>query len=110
MYCKNCSSTIKEETIVISIILAISAIVGFYIYGETSSEMDNPQALFIGFGIGGMFVLVALLQILGRKRSKINSYEKHDKSKDSIIFCAACSSLNNIEDNNCFRCKCPLLK
>ena len=43
---------------------------GFYIYGEISSEMDNPEALYIGFGIGGMFVTIALLQILGRKRSK----------------------------------------
>lgn len=167
---------------IFSIILAIAAIIGFFIYGETSSEMDNPEALYIGLGIGGMFILIALFQILGRKRSKtwdgtvidktiknkrrrqntgsdtndyywvdyieykviirsdsgkkheitaeddttlynyyeigdrvrhhggLNSYEKYDKSRDSIIFCAACGSLNNIEDDNCFRCKCPLLK
>lgn len=167
---------------IFSIILAMAAIIGFFIYGETSSEMDNPQAMYIGLGIGGMFILIALFQILGRNRSKtwdgtvidktiknkrrrqntgsdtndyywvdyieykviirsdsgkkheitaeddttvynyyekgdrvrhhggLNSYEKYDKSKDSIIFCAACGSLNNIEDDNCFRCKCPLLK
>lgn len=165
-----------------SIILAMAAIIGFYIYGEISSEMDNPEALCIGLGIGGMFILIALFQIFGRKRSKtwdgtvidktiknkrrrqntgsdandyywidyieykviiksdsgkkyditaeddttlynyyeigdrvrhhggLNSYEKYDKSKDSIIFCAACGSLNNIEDDYCFRCQCPLLK
>ena len=51
-------------------ILAIAAVVGFYIYGETSSEMSNPQALYIGFGIGGMFIFVALIQMIGRKTSK----------------------------------------
>ncbi len=165
-----------------SVIIAIVAIIGFYIYGETSSEMSNPQALYIGFGIGGMFVLVALIQVIGRKKSKtwdgvvidktiknkkrrqstgsedsdyywleyieykviikndqgkkyeitaeddttqynyyqigdrirhhagLNSYEKYDKSKDSIIFCAACGTLNQIEADYCHRCKCPLLK
>ena len=163
-------------------ILAIAAVVGFYIYGETSSEMSNPQALYIGFGIGGMFIFVALIQMIGRKTSKtwdgtvidktikkkrrrkstgseesdydwvdyveykviikseegkkheitaedddtlynyykvgdrvrhhggLNSYEKYDKSNDSIIFCAACATLNQIEDDKCHRCKCPLLK
>lgn len=169
----------NKSSTIFSIILAMTAIIGFFIYGETSSEMDNPEALYIGFGIGGMFILIALFQIIGRKRSKtwdgtvidktiknkmrkqnagnndyywvdffeykviirgdsgkkheitseddttiynyyeigdrvrhhggLNSYEKYDKSKDSIIFCAACGSLNNIEDDYCFRCKCPLL-
>jgi len=161
--------------------LAMIAVIGFFIYGETSSEMDNPEALFIGLGIGTMFVIIALFQNLGRKKSKtwdglvvdktvekkkkkesysddgsyhwkiydfytvtikseagkthtitaqdddtlynyysigdkvrkhagLNTYEKYDKSKDSIIFCNACSSLNSIADDYCFRCKCPLLK
>ena len=30
--------------------------------------MSNPQSLYIGFGIGGMLLLIALFQILGRKR------------------------------------------
>lgn len=164
---------------IFSVIIAVAAIIGFYIYGETSSEMENPQALYIGFGIGGMFLLIALFTIIGRKKSTtwdgtvvdkkiekkrrsqssgdnhywenytlftvflrsdngkkhrisvendntiynyyqigdrvrhhkgLNSYEKYDKSRDSIIFCNACASLNNIQDDFCFRCKCPLLK
>lgn len=168
---------------IFSVILAVAAVIGFFIYGETSSEMENPQALYIGLGIGGMFMLVALLQIVGRKRNKtwdgvvvdktitkknrqqstdggnndyyihyyteyavivreerngkihqmsaedddtvfnyyqigdqvrrhggLNSYEKYNKSKDSIIFCNACGTLCDINDDHCFRCKCPLLK
>jgi len=162
-------------------ILAVVAIVGFTIAGEIGADnMENPRALFIGLGIGGMFLLIALFQILGRKRSStwdgtvsdkrinkkrrrqntgdgnyywvdyieyvvtinnrngelhqinvedddtlynyyqvgdqvrhhagLNTYEKYDKSKDDIIFCAACASLNDINDDYCFRCKCPLLK
>lgn len=160
-------------------ILAIVAIVGFYIAGETSSEMDNPESLYIGFGIAAMFLLIALFQIRGKKRGRtwdgvvvdkkvkektrrrssgdedywqkyleykvficaengkmheirvenddtlyhyfsvgdkvrhhkgINSYEKFDKSNDTIIFCSACATLCDIADDFCFRCKCPLLK
>jgi len=159
--------------------LAIIALVGFYIYGETSYEMNNPEALYIGIAIGSMFLLIGMSTMLGRKRSKtwdgvvtkkeildktrnkkmsddnqleyykvynviilsennkevtirvedddtvykyykvgdkvrhhggLNSYEKYDKSKDSIIFCNACASLNDINDEKCFRCSCPLLK
>lgn len=168
---------------IFSAILAVAAVIGFYMYGETSSEMENPQALYIGVGIGAMFVVIALFQIIGRKRSKtwdgvvadktvkkknrrqstgsgdndyyihyyteyavivredktgkthrivfeddttvfdyyqvgdrvrrhagLNSYEKYDKSQDSIIFCNACGTLCNIGDDVCSRCKCPLLK
>ena len=157
--------------------LAFFAVLGFYIYGQTSSEMENPEALYIGLGIGSMFMLIALFQIVGRnksttwdgtvvdkkikKKSKLdkyedswkdhliyqvvikadngkkhditaedddtvynyykigdrirhhkglNSYEKHDKTGDTIIFCNACASLNDITNDFCFRCKCPLLK
>jgi hypothetical protein len=161
-------------------ILAVVVIVGFFIYGQTSSEMDNPQALFIGLGIGGMFLTIALLSTISRamvkqwdgvvidkkiekktrrqkdsngqyyterytlytvvfktdqgkieKRSRedddlvynyfeigdrvrhhkgLGTLEKYDKSKDSIIFCNACSTLNDINDEKCYRCSCPLLK
>ena len=160
-------------------VLALIAIVGFYIYGESSPEMDNPEALYIGLGIGGMFLAIALFQSIGRrsttwdgvvvdkqieeKRRKrhsgdndyyweqytlftviikrddgkiytksaedddtvfnyyqigdkvrhhggLNSIEKYDKSGDDIIFCNACASLNDIKDDYCLRCKCPLLK
>lgn len=167
---------------IFSMMLAFAAVIGFYIYGETSREMENPQALFIGLGIGGMFFLIALYTIIARKRSKtwdgvvvdktvkqknrrqstgsgdndyyihyyteyavivrdergkthrltaenddtvfnyyqigdcvrhhagLNSYEKYDKSRDSIVFCNACATLCDINDDVCFRCKCPLLK
>ena len=170
----------NKWSVIFSLILAIAAVIGFFIYGETSAEMENPQALYIGLGIGGMFLVIALFQILGRKRSKnwdgtvvdkkiknkqrrqytseddyylvdykvyivaiksddgkkheirnedddtvynyyqigdrvrhhkgLNTYEKYDKSKDRYILCNACSSLNDIHDDYCFRCKCPLLK
>lgn len=165
---------------IFSFVLAIIAVIGFFIYGETSSEMNNPEALFIGLGIGAMFIVIAIIQIIGRKRSKtwdgmvvdkrierksrrrytsgddyyledytlytvyirsdsgkihkssaeddntvynyyqigdrvrhhagLNSYEKYDKSRDAIILCNACASLNDISNEVCFRCKCPLLK
>ena len=157
--------------------LAFFTVLGFYIYGETSSEMENPEAFYIGLGIGGMFMFIALFQIVGRNKSTtwdgavvdkkvkkkrrhdkyedswkdymeykvtikgdngkkyditvedddtrynyykvgdrvrhhkgLNSYEKQDKSDDTIIFCNACASLNDMKENYCFRCKCPLLK
>jgi hypothetical protein len=165
---------------IFSVILAAAAVIGFYIYGESGAEMDNPQALYIGLGIGGMFILIALFSVIGRKRSRtwdgivvdkqvkvkrrkrytaddryhmeeyteytvsvrqdngkmhsmsaedddtvfnywqvgdrlrrhggLNSYEKYDKSQDSIIFCSACATLCDINDEYCGRCKCPLLK
>lgn len=159
-----------------SIIIAAAAIIGFYIYGEKGSEMDNPEALYIGFVIGGMFLLIALGQILRRISSKtwdgqvidkksfsardidddgistshmqytifirrddgkiiklrsrdlpgmfdyfnigdrvrhhgkLKTFEKYDKSHDAIIFCNACGSQNDIANDKCRRCKCPLLK
>jgi len=162
-----------------AMIIAVIAVIGFFIYGETSRDMDNPQALFIGMAIGGMFIVIALFQLRGKKNSitwdgqvtdkqtkekqkrlngdhdsewlrytqytviiqsttgkrhkivtedndflynyyqigdyvrhhkGLNTYEKYDKSNDTIIFCNACSTLNNIQDDYCYRCKCPLLK
>ena len=165
---------------IFSVIIAGIAVVGFFIYGETSHEMDNPQALFIGIAIGSMFVLIAVYQIISRNKDTnwdgvvaemktekkqrkqnslnndyyvhyyieykvliidengeshtllfedddtvynyysvgdrvrhhkgLNSYEKYDKSNDTIIFCNACGSLNDINEDYCFRCNCPLLK
>jgi hypothetical protein len=179
----------NKWSFIFALIIAATAIVGFFIYGEISTEMDNPQALFIGLGIGGMFIAIAIFQIIGRKGSKtwdgevvdkkaekkrrkrpvtsyidedggrhedyvweeyilyavfirdengkihtirtedddtvynyyrigdrvrhhggLNSYEKYDKSNDSIIFCNACATLCDINDDICYRCKCPLLK
>lgn len=167
-----------------SLALALIAVIGFYIAGETGSEMDNPQSLFIGLGIGGMFIVIALIQILKRKQGKtwdgevvdkkiehkkriredynsennrtayeehytlytvfirredgkihpisvenndiiynyyqvgdrvryhgfLNSFEKYDKSNDTIIPCNACGTICDINEDYCYRCKCPLLK
>lgn len=165
---------------IFALILAVAAVVGFYIAGEVGTEMDNPGSLHTGLVIGGMFLAIALFQILGRKRSKtwdgtvadkmmkrktgkrtygngdysyepyleysviihsdagkkyyiraknddtlynyyrigervrhhagLNSYEKYDKRNDTFIPCNACASLNDIDDDICFRCRCPLLK
>ncbi|MFP4462131.1 MAG: hypothetical protein ACLFQE_08030, partial [Thermotogota bacterium] len=53
-----------------AIVLCAISMFGFFIYGETSDEMENPQALFIGTGIGGMFVSIALIQVIQRAKSK----------------------------------------
>jgi hypothetical protein len=167
-------------TWIFSIAIALIAVIGFFIYGQTSAEMDNPQALYIGFGIGGMFLVIALFRSIGYRRGKtwdgvvtgkdiqdkrvkkytsdenyywdvyevynvfvrdeqgnthtirterddtvynyykigdkvryhgsLHTYEKYDKSQDTIIFCNACSTLHDIQDDVCARCKCPLLK
>ena len=53
--------------IIFSIIIASVAVAGFYLYGMFSDEMDNPQALYIGLGICGMFFLLGLYSAFGRK-------------------------------------------
>ena len=45
-----------------------------------------------------------------RHHGGINTFEKYDKTGDTIIFCNACATLCDIDDDVCFRCKCPLLK
>lgn len=177
-FSKYLNNTKKWSFIFASIISSV-ALVGFYIYGQTSSDMDNPESLFIGLVIASMFLLIAAFQVISRNRSVtwdgsvvdkkkilkkrrtshddhtsckeymeftvfirrdngdihritaddddtlynyyaigdkvrhhkgLNSYEKYDKSKDTIVFCNACASLNEVQDDFCFRCKCPLLK
>ncbi len=47
--------------------LAVAAIAGFYLYGEMGSDMENPEALRIGFIIGGMFLLIGIYSARSRK-------------------------------------------
>lgn len=54
-------------SVIFSLILFIIAAVGFPIYGNMSGEIDWPNSLFYGFGIGGMFVVIALLQTLKKR-------------------------------------------
>lgn len=156
-------------------ILAVIAIIAFPIYGKSTGELDWPESLYYGIGIGSMFIVIAMLQILKRffektwdgvviykdsykrrvygnhfnnaytvyvlkvrkdnggiKKHKwqdipgpfhyyrVNDrvrhhkgfyyYEKYDKSHDTEIMCAACNSFNDIKQDLCKRCKCPLLK
>jgi uncharacterized integral membrane protein len=159
-------------------ILAVVMIVGFPIYGNRSGDVEWPQTLYYGLALGGMFLLIAIVQTLkrrfdqtwdgvveskdtftetersrdGRERTirtpvyviKVRKdsgglkkhkwrgspglyhyynvgdrvrhhkgfqyYEKYDKSQDKQIMCAACLSFNDIHDDRCKRCKCPLLK
>ena len=45
-----------------------------------------------------------------RHHKGFDPYEKYDKSQDNIVFCIACGTVNDISDEVCARCKCPLLK
>jgi len=47
--------------------LAIIAVIGFYLYGAFSNEMDNPEALYVGFVIGGMFLLIGVYSVFSLK-------------------------------------------
>jgi hypothetical protein len=160
-----------------SLIIAAMVIVGFFLYGALSNEMDNPEALQIGMGIGLMFIIIGFIS--GKTRSgnrtwdgvvidkkikktykdigdlgskaerysfsvfiksengkvreiwsenddtvykyykigdkvryhgRLKSYEKFDKSDDTIIFCNACAFLHDIDEDVCRNCGCPLLK
>lgn len=62
-------------------ILAVIAIAGFPIYGNMSGEIEWPNSLFYGFGIGGMFIVIALLQTL--KRGLDKTWDGVVVSKDS---------------------------
>lgn len=56
---------------IFSSIMAVASIIGFFIAGEVGAEgLDNPQSLYIGFGIGGMFLTIAFFQIISRKISR----------------------------------------
>ncbi|MDD4324341.1 MAG: zinc ribbon domain-containing protein [Eubacteriales bacterium] len=45
-----------------------------------------------------------------RFHPRFGSYEKYDKSKDSIIYCNVCSKLNPIANDRCDRCNNLLFK
>src|SRR6056297_1405068 len=60
----------NKYSLIFSLILCAITVVGFFIYGETSVEIENPQALYIGLGIGAMFISIALFQIIQRAKSK----------------------------------------
>jgi len=51
-------------------ILALAAAVGFPVYGKVSRDIEWPGSLFYGLGIGGMFLIIALIQTLRRNRDQ----------------------------------------
>lgn len=57
-------------SILFALILAVIALIGFPIYGNASGEIEWPNSLYYGLGIGGMFIVIALIQILKRALDK----------------------------------------
>jgi len=53
-------------SLIFSGILFVAAVIGFPIYGNASKDIEWPNSLYYGLGIGGMFVVIALLQTLKR--------------------------------------------
>lgn len=53
-----------------SFLLAFAAIAGFFLYGHFGDDLDNPEALYIGLVIGGMFVLIGFFSALSVKPEK----------------------------------------
>ena len=72
----------KDYRFQFAFVLAIIAVVGFYIYGEVSDEMDNPEALYIGLGIGGMFFLIGVFSALSV--NKVPSWDGEVVEKEIV--------------------------
>lgn len=69
-------------------------------YYQREIRSENDATLYDYYQIGDKV----------RYHGKLRTYEKFDKSGDSIIFCNACSFMNYIEADECVKCGCPLLK
>ena len=80
-------------SMIFSIILALIAVIGFPIYGKSSGEIDWPESLYYGLGIGGMFIVIALLQTLKRSMDRTwdgeviykDTYRKREHDTNSDI-------------------------
>ena len=59
----------RNYNFIFSFALGLIALTGFYLYGEFSNDMDNPQALYVGMVIGGMFFMIGIYSAFsgGRK-------------------------------------------
>lgn len=79
---------------VFACILAIIAIIGFPVYGNASGEIDWPNSLYYGIGIGGMFVVIALLQTIKRGFDKTwdgvveykHSYRERERNRGAVAY------------------------
>lgn len=68
-------------SVIFATVLAVIAVIGFPIYGNVSGEIERPQSIYYGLGIGGMFIAIALLQTL--KRGLDNTWDGTVIDKDS---------------------------
>ncbi len=66
----------KDYRFLFAFLLAFVAVYGFYLYGENSSEMDNPEALYIGLVIGAMFMAIGIY---------VSFFGKADATWDGIV-------------------------
>ncbi len=74
-------------------ILAVIAVIAFPIYGSRSGEIDWPYSLYYGMGIGGMFLVIALLQFLKRNLEKTwdgtvaskDVYRERNRNNDQFV-------------------------
>lgn len=81
-------------SIVFALILAVIALIGFPIYGNASGEIEWPNSLYYGFGIGGMFIAIALMQILKRALDKtwdgtienMKTYKQRERVQSGYAF------------------------
>lgn len=63
-------------------------------------KIRNDSTLYNYFNIGDRV----------RHHGGLKTYEKYDKTGDRMIPCNACLTINEIANDYCTRCKCPLLK
>ncbi len=79
---------------IFTFILAFIATIGFPIYGNTSGDIDWPDSLYYGLGIGFMFILIAALQTIKRKFDKTwdgivtykDSYREKKRNRNGHIY------------------------
>lgn len=79
-------------SIVIALILAVIAIIGFPLYGQISGEIEWPGSLLYGIGLGGLFIFIALIQLFKRMLDKTwdgtieykDSYERRERDQGAV--------------------------
>lgn len=60
----------SQWSVIFACILAVIALIGFPIYGNASGDIAFPASLLYGFGIGCLFIFIALGQILRKNKDK----------------------------------------
>ncbi len=88
--------------------LAIIAVIGFYLYGTFSDEMDNPEALYIGLFIGGTYLLIGFYAVLSKKKRSTwdgevidkNMFKQHNKTIWSVFILDQNRQVHQIKSEN----------